>query len=70
MRFLVCTSDTVPCPAADISSVLLSDVLDFAALGITSGDMLFVYSWGFAAVMLGWFAGYGIELAYRVISKL
>lgn len=70
MQFLVCTTDTSPCPPGDVASVALSGVLDFAALGITSGDMLYVWSWGFSMVLFGWIAGYGIQLAIVVIRKL
>ncbi len=70
MRFLICTIDVEPCPPANVGSLNLSDVMDFAALGISPGDVLFVFGWGFSMVLFGWLSAYGVQLAKTVISKL
>lgn len=70
MQFLVCITDVSPCPPGDVASVALTSVLDFAALGITSADMFYVWGWGFSMVLFGWLAGYGIQLAIAVIKKI
>lgn len=70
MRFLVCTTDANPCPPEAIGYLNFSDAMDFAAMGITSADVLFVFGWGFSLVMFGWLAGYGVQLAKTLISKL
>lgn len=70
MRFLICTVDADPCPAGSVGSLNLSDVMDFAALGITPADVFYVFGWGFSMVLFGWIAGYGIQLAIGVIRKL
>lgn len=70
MRFLICTADIDPCPPANITSLAMSEVLDFAALGISPADVFFVFGWGFSMVLFGWVAGYGIGLAIGLIRKL
>lgn len=42
---------------------------DAAALGVTAGSILYVYSWGVAAVLLMWGLGVAVGAALRVISK-
>lgn len=70
MRFLACTVDVDPCPTANITSITLSDAVDFQALGINSADILYVFSWGFAAVLGMFFIGYGVGLAYAAIRRI
>lgn len=70
MKFLVCTVDIDPCPAVNVSSLTVADVIDFAALGITPTEIAYVYGWGFAAVLGAFFVGYGVRLAIGLINKL
>lgn len=70
MRFLICTADVDPCPSANVASLALSDVLDFPSMGVTAEAVLAVFSWGFAAVLMGFFLGYGVSLAVGLIKKL
>lgn len=43
--------------------------MDFEALGITSTQMAFVWSWGVAAVLGLWAIGYAISAATTAIRK-
>jgi hypothetical protein len=70
MRFLICTADIDPCPVGNVSSLSISDVLDFPGMGITPEAVLLVFSWGFSAVLMGFFLGYGVSLAVGLIRKL
>lgn len=70
MRFLACTVDVDPCPSVSVTSITLSDAVDFSALGINPTDILYVYSWGFAAVFALFLIGYGVALAYAAIRRL
>ena len=70
MLFLVCTQNIDPCPVGSVSSVSISDVIDFSLLGITAPEILYVFSWGFAAVLMGFFMGYGVQLALTLIRKI
>ena len=70
MRFLICTADVDPCPSGSLASLSISDVLDFPGMGITPEAVLLVFSWGFSAVLMGFFLGYGVSIAIAVIRKL
>jgi hypothetical protein len=70
MRFLVCTVDIDPCPAANVASIAFADALDLASMGINAADVFYVFGWGFAVILFAWKAGYGVQLAKEVISKL
>lgn len=70
MRFLACTVDVDPCPAANVTTITLNDALDFTALGITPEQILFVFGWGFSAILMGFLAGYGVRLAIGMIRKI
>ncbi len=43
---------------------------DLVLLGITPEVVLFVFSWGFAAMLAGWLAGFGVSLAVGLIRRL
>lgn len=43
---------------------------DFALLGIEAETILYVWSWGFGSVVLGWYLGYAIGVASTAIRKL
>lgn len=70
MRVLVCTVDVDPCPAGNVSTLALVDVFDPSSLGITPESVLFVYSWGVAAVLGLWMVGYAISAAVAAIRKM
>lgn len=70
MRFLACTVDVDPCPPENVTSITLSDAVDFAALGINSTDILYVFGWGFAAVLTFFLVGLGVAYAYGAIRRL
>lgn len=68
--YIVCTADSLPCPAAD--QVLLSEigVDDFAAIGVTPASMAYAISFGFAFVLVAAALGIGIGAAIKSIRKL
>ena len=70
MRFLICTTDGNPCPPTATSSVALSDVMDFAALGVTPSEIFYCFGWGFAAVTLMFLLGYVVGVAYGLIRRI
>lgn len=70
MLFLVCLQNVTPCPPEQVASLPISDVIDWAAMGITAPEILYVYSWGFAAVLGAWLLGYAVQLALTAINKL
>jgi len=43
---------------------------DYAALGITPAEILFVYSWGLGSVLSLWALGYALGAAITVTRKL
>jgi hypothetical protein len=43
---------------------------DLVLLGITSTSILYVFSWGFAMMLFGWAAGFGIQLAVGLIRRI
>ncbi len=69
MRVLVCTLDVDPCPSANIATMAMVDVFDPASLGITSSEILYVFSWGLFAVLSLYFLGYSIGAAVSLIRK-
>lgn len=70
MRVLVCTLDLDPCPAANVSTMALVDAFDPSSLGITPETVIFVYSWGVAAVLAMFLMGYVVGVGKTAISKL
>lgn len=38
--------------------------------GITSGDALYTFSWGFGAVMFFWFLGWSVVVGIEAIRKI
>lgn len=70
MRFLACTVDVDPCPPANVTSITLSDAIDFSALGITSEQIFYVYAWGFASVLSMFLIGLGVQYCYGVIRRI
>lgn len=69
MRLLVCTSDDLVCPPANIATVPLSDAIDPALLGINPEAVAQVWAWGFGVVLLSFLLGYAVSLAIGVIRK-
>lgn len=43
---------------------------DFALLGITPSEILYVWSWGFGTILFGWLSGYGVGLANSLIRRV
>lgn len=70
LRFLACIVDADPCPPGSVTSITLSDAVDFGALGINPTDILYVFSWGFSAVLALFLIGLGVAYAYGVIRRL
>ncbi|WP_156379458.1 hypothetical protein [Acidovorax sp. Root402] len=48
----------------------MSDLMDFAQLGIDAPTVLYVISWGFAFVLGSFLLGWGLSLAVGLIKKL
>ena len=70
MRFLVCTVDADPCPAGNVASLPFLETVDFTSMGITSETLLYVYSWGFGVVLLGFLLGFGVAVAVAMVRKV
>ncbi len=70
MNIVTCISDLNPCPDADQRLLSLADALDPVSLGVDAETMLYVFSWGFATVLLFWSIGYGAALAIGIIKKI
>lgn len=45
-------------------------VEELALMGIEPVQILYVYSWGFGAILWGWLMGYGVALAVAVIKRI
>jgi len=69
MRFLVCTSEATPCPAANQVWSTTAEILDPAQFGITPEIVLKVYAWGFGAVLAAFLLGYVLSLALGLIRQ-
>ncbi|MEL4178339.1 hypothetical protein [Roseateles sp. PN1] len=72
-HLLICEVAPAPdgtCPPAAQRFVPLTEALDFPSLGITAESVLYVWSWGFGAVLTFWFFGYCIGLAVRLVRKI
>lgn len=69
MYVLVCSIQANPCPAESQAVVSLSDAVDLAALGLTSAGVVQAFTWGLAAVLGLWCAGYSIGVVRRVVGK-
>lgn len=69
MKFIVCTVDVNPCPEASQALVAASEMLDFAALGITPEAIFKVMAWGFSSVLGVWLVGYVLAIAIGLIRK-
>lgn len=70
MRYLVCTVDVSPCPPESVASLPFLETVDFTSMGITPEALLYVFSWGFAAVFGFWLLGFGTALAISAIRKI
>lgn len=70
MLFLVCNVETTPCPPEAQAWVSLSDPALLADLGITSGQILYVLTWGFGVVLLGFLLGWVLGIAVGLIRKI
>lgn len=70
MLVLTCSTAVAPCPAADQFWRLSSEVVTVADFGVTTETILYVITWGFGVVLLGFLLGWGIGLAVGLIKKL
>lgn len=70
MRYLVCKVDADPCPADQVASVPFLETVDFASMGITPEALVYVFSWGFGAVLMFFLIGLGIAYALGLIKKV
>lgn len=41
-----------------------------AAIGINAADILYVFKWGFGAVVLAWSLGFAVSVAVELIRKV
>jgi len=64
----VVISSTVP-PCAS-GQVVLLDTFDYQTINPAPSDILYVFSWGFGAVVFFFFSGFGIAVALRAIGFL
>lgn len=59
---------------ADCTSYVLLDASDFRTMvesyDIASADVLYVFSWGFGAVLFFWSMGYAVGVAKSLINKV
>lgn len=64
---LACTElDPVNCTGTNSGWI---DYYSFDPLGITAPDVLYVFSWGFGAVLFFWSIGYAAGVAIEAIRK-
>lgn len=70
MLLLSCTTKQPPCPLLDQIWIESSTVSNLADVGITPEQILYVISWGFGVVLLGFLLGYGIGLALGLIKQV
>lgn len=71
MLLLSCTTNNPPCPLLDQVWVDSATVVtNLADVGITPPQILYVITWGFGLVLLGWLLGYGLGLALGLIKKV
>lgn len=68
-RVLACSVDVDPCPVASQVWVTVAETVDWAGLGITPAELLYVFSWGAGAVLSLWAIGYAIGAASTALSK-
>lgn len=70
MRYLVCTVDVDPCPVDRVAALPFLETVDFTAIGLTPEALLYVFAWGFSAVLMSWLLGFGVALSISLIRKL
>lgn len=70
MRVLVCTVDVDPCPVGNVATMAMVDVFNPSSLGITSDTIVYVYSWGVAAVLGLFCVGYAVGSAVSAVRRL
>lgn len=69
MLVMTCKTAAPPCPVLDQYWTEAVNVFNMADFGVTSDQILFVFSFGFGAVLVGFFAGWGIGVVTGVIRK-
>lgn len=70
MKLVVCSVDLNPCPLNDLATVDFLSAVDPSLFGINAQSMLYVFSWGFAAVVGMFLTGYAVGLALGLIKKI
>lgn len=70
MNLVSCVTAVLPCPLEDQRLIALSEAIDPVSLGITGSSVLYVFSWGFGAVLFGWLLGLGVSAALGMIRKI
>lgn len=69
MLLLSCKTNTNPCPLLDQVWIESATVFPLSDTGITTPEILYVITWGFGVVLLGWLLGYVLGLALGLIKK-
>lgn len=52
------------------SACMLQDASPLSLLGVTPGELGYVFSWGFSVMLFGWLCGYGVSLALGLIRRV
>lgn len=69
-QVLICTVEQSPCPAEFQQWIAVDQAFQPADLGINAGSIAEVFGWGFAAVLMLFFLGYGIGAGLKVIRMV
>ena len=69
MRYLICTEDLNPCPAASVQAVTFAETIDLPGMGVTPATFTKVYAMGFGAVMTAFMLGYVLGVVLGLIRK-
>lgn len=61
-----------PCASSDSVVMSYGEFVSVVpqSTGITTAEILYVVTWGFGVVLLGWLLGYGLGLALGLIKKV
>ena len=70
MQVLGCSTAVVPCPPSDQAWMSLAELMDPAALGLTTQAFEKVFGFGFGAVLMFFLIGVAIGAAVGVVKSV
>lgn len=69
MLLLSCKTFEAPCPVLDQVWIESSTISQYADVGITPEQIIYVIGWGFGVVLFGFLMGWVLGLALGLIKK-